>query len=535
MKPAIAAAALGPPERLFAALLLALPALYFAYAWLGYREAWLHPELLGTSEYIWNFPETEGLGDRLRKIVDWKAFDPNVNRVRPLNDVAEVVDALARPYVARYLFPHPSLTPISVITAAGAPLLLFAYFRRTSLRAVGAGALTGLFISSVAFASVEVAYIRPAKKLTILAFIAVLYLAERHALDRRAPTFIALLAVMFTSFFADEQALAVYPIVALMFFHSLVAEAPPWKRVAIAVLPILFLTAVYWALPALYTRFSVHGSWDALTDGKKLRLFAHLEDPQLYAVALVHTARAVLTTLGIHRHDALTEGLALVALVGGTAVAIWRLRKRGRACRWPLVAGMLSLLGAGLYATLLDWYPFPGEVSYLGSFTFYYHSPLAVLVIVWLGSVARAGPEIASGRGLRTAMKAAGVAVGIAAIVANFALTHHVNRLVQVIHTYPFSSASVHAAIAAKIPAIRAARPGEVVRIEFMREPVQLSRDFAAAARAVFGRDRVENDFQRILDTFKATPLWREEQLGYLLHAYFPYTRFAVEVRDDSR
>ena len=25
------------------------------------------------------------------------------------------------------------------------------------------------------------------------------------------------------------------------------------------------------------------------------------------------------------------------------------------------------------------------------------------------------------------------------------------------------------------------------------------------------------------------------EQLGYLLHAYFPYTRFAVEVRDDSR
>jgi hypothetical protein len=525
------APALGPRERLLTALLLALPALYFAHAWLGYREAWLHPELLGTSEYIWNFPETERLGDRLRKIADWKAFDPNVNRVRPLNDIAEVVDAIARPYVARYLFPHPSLTPIGVITAVSAPLLFFAYFCRTGVGMVGAGALTGLFISSVAFASVEVAYIRPAKKLTILAFIAVLYLAERHARDRRAPTFIALVSVMFASFFADELALAVYPIVVLMFFHSLVAEAPPWKRGAIAVLPILFLAAVYGALPAVYTRFSVHGSWDALTDGQKLRLFAYLEDPQLYAVALVHTARAVLTTLGIHRHDVVTEVLALVALVGGTAVVVWRLRKRGGA--WPLVASMLSLLGAALYATLLDWYPFPGEVSYLGSFTFYYHSPLAVLVIVWLGSVARAGAEIARDRGWRPAMKAGGVAIGTAAIVANFALTHHINRLVGVMHTYPYSSASVHAAIAAKLPEIRAARPGEVVRVEFTREPVQLSRDFDAAARAVFGRDGIANDFQRTFNTFKATPLWREEHLGYLLHAYFPYIRF--EVRDDSR
>jgi len=445
------------------------------------------------------------------------------------------VDAVARPYVARYLFPHPSLTPVGVITAVGAPLLLFAYFRRTGLGAAGAGALTGLLISSVAFASVEVAYIRPAKKLTILAFIAVLYLAERHARDRRAPTFIALVAVMFTSFFADELALAIYPIVALMFFHSLVAEAPRWKRVSIAVLPILFLTAVHWALPALYTRFSVHGSWDALTDGKKLQLFAHLENPQLYVAAFVHTARAVLTTLGIRRHDTVTEVIALVALLGGTAVVAWLLRKRNQVSRWPMVASMLSLLGAALYTTLLDWYPFPGEVSYLGSFTFYYHSPLAVLVIVWLGTVARAGPQIARGPGWRTTMHAAGVAVGIAAVVANFALTQHVNRLVQVIHTYPYSSASVHAAIAAKLPAIRGARPGEVVRIEFVREPVQLSRDFDAAFRAVFGRDHVENDFQRAFDTFKASPLWRAEQLGYLMHAYFPYTRFAVEVRDDSR
>jgi len=86
VKPAIAAAALGPRERLLAALLLALPALYFAYAWLGYRDAWLHPELLGTSEYVWNFPGTEG----------------------PVSQAARPLWCSSLPHSR--LAPHPSLT-----------------------------------------------------------------------------------------------------------------------------------------------------------------------------------------------------------------------------------------------------------------------------------------------------------------------------------------------------------------------------------------------------------------------------------------
>ncbi|HVQ12213.1 MAG TPA: hypothetical protein VMS40_01430, partial [Vicinamibacterales bacterium] len=62
--------------------------------------AWIHPELLGSSAYVWLYPGQESFAQMLRKVFDWKGFDPNVNRVRPLNDVFEVIDAIARPYIA---------------------------------------------------------------------------------------------------------------------------------------------------------------------------------------------------------------------------------------------------------------------------------------------------------------------------------------------------------------------------------------------------------------------------------------------------
>lgn len=138
-------------RTLVAGALIAAPTLYLVHMWLGYREPWLHPELLGTSHYVWNLQDREGFADRIRKVFDWKAFDPNVNRVRPLNDVAEVVDALARPYLARLFFPHPSLTPVGIITAVLSPLLLFRYLRGCGLDTLRAAALVATFLSSVGF------------------------------------------------------------------------------------------------------------------------------------------------------------------------------------------------------------------------------------------------------------------------------------------------------------------------------------------------------------------------------------------------
>ena len=74
-------------------------AICFCYLAFWSDDGWFHPEILGSASYIWLRPGNESLIDMLRKVFDWKAFDPNVTWLRPLNDFFEVVDAIVRRYV----------------------------------------------------------------------------------------------------------------------------------------------------------------------------------------------------------------------------------------------------------------------------------------------------------------------------------------------------------------------------------------------------------------------------------------------------
>src|SRR6266446_3836298 len=85
------------------ALFLLLFLCFLMHAWFWSSASWLHPELLGTAAYVWGMPDLDTLTQLVRKVFDWKAFDPNVNRVRPLNDVVEVIDAIGRPFLTRII------------------------------------------------------------------------------------------------------------------------------------------------------------------------------------------------------------------------------------------------------------------------------------------------------------------------------------------------------------------------------------------------------------------------------------------------
>lgn len=516
-----------------AALLVLAPALYLAQMWLGYRESWLHPELLGTSEYIWALPETERFPDRLRKMFDWKAFDPNVNRVRPLNDAAETIDAIARPYLSRIAPPRPSITPVALLTAVLSPLTLYRFLRGIGLENVRAAALIAVFLSSIGFLSITVAYIRPAKKLVILLLCVSLYFAHDHAQRGSLSSFWALISSLFVSLFADEMALASYCVVAALFLPSLVLKAPNWKRLAFLSLPILFLVVTNWVLPAFYERFSVHGPWNALADSKKFTVFGYLGQPYFYQAGLIHTARAFLTTVGVQTHGTISELIAILLLTAGTGLLLYRAgrAKDSTPAHYPLLASTVILFAVGFYATLLDWYPFPEQVSYLGSFTYYYHSALGLLVILWLAFAWQVLSHLVRGRAVaRRAIVAGGVALCAIVTVANLAMFHNVNRLVQLIHTYPYSTDSIHRQILAKLPEIRASQPGDVIAIEFAREPETLSNEFDASLWAIFGAHAQETDFSTLFDTFKSKPIMLDRHLGDLLHAYFPYQKFTVSI-----
>jgi hypothetical protein len=115
----------------------AYAAAFLTVGWASYLlllsdAAWLHPEVLGSSSYIWIAPGKESIAAMLRKVFDWQAFDPNVNRVRPLNDLFEVIDAIARPYITLLVDIQASLNISTVLTFVVAPALMFGWFRRVT-------------------------------------------------------------------------------------------------------------------------------------------------------------------------------------------------------------------------------------------------------------------------------------------------------------------------------------------------------------------------------------------------------------------
>jgi hypothetical protein len=520
---------------LVSAVLILLPTIYGARVWLDPREAWVHPELFGTSQYVWMFPD-EPVWSRLRKAIDWKAFDPNVNRVRPLSDLTDTVDTIARPYLTRLVGPHPSITPSTILTAVIAPLCLFFYLRALGLGMIPSAALTGLFISSIGFLSVIVLFSRPAKKITVATFCVALCLAEYHRRSESRRSFLALIAVLFFSCFADELDLAKYPVIGLLYFRSLIWRAPRWKQATFLALPLLYVAAIAWGLPAFYLRFSVHGAWDALGDGKKLGVLRYLWDPFFWETTIAHLNRAFLTTIGIGIHTAITEGLALIVLCGATLVPL-ALRLGSAQARRGLAASALALVASTVFATLLDFYPDVsqlGDRSYLASFTYYYHSALAVLVIAWLAHVwLTVAGALAERPQLHRAFVGVAVVGCLLGMAGGFATWHQVNRLAHTIHLYPFATESLFRVMREHQKELRFSRPESPVVLEFSKEREALRAEYDAILQGLYGDQWQASKWHEQLETFKRTPIMKDENVEHLVHAYFPRDSFTVRIRPE--
>ncbi|MBI2756451.1 MAG: fibronectin type III domain-containing protein [Chloroflexi bacterium] len=521
----------GPATWFICILLIAAPSMYAARIWLDSGQSWLHPELFATSAYIWNFPETETFGDRLRKALDWKAFDPNVNRVRPLNDLAETADAIARPFIARYVVPQPSITPTALLTAVVTPVAVMGFLLRDGVSGLRAASITGVLISSVGFLSVLIPYIRPAKKLVFLFLAASIWFAFSHRRTKSSSDHLFVVASLLLGFFSDEMGLIAYPAVALL-FPSMFLRASKWKAGLFASLPVIFLLVTYVILPFVYIRFSVHGAWDAIGDGKKLEILRYLFDPSFYRVSAIHIADAFLTTFGIEERSWPFEAVALSILFGAPLIALLiRVPVYEGSPSHGLVASGSTVLLSGIYTTLLDWYPFPGQVSYLGSFTFYYHSSMSIFLVVWLyylwGVIISQTKQYAI---LSRVSLFSGIILCVLIMFSNFRMFQRINDLTRMIHVFPYTSLSIFSEIENHLNEIRAAAPGTPIRVEFQRDPEGVIREFSAKARDVFGERWQDNDYSRTFMAVSANPIMKDFHLEALLHAFFPYNSFDVQI-----
>lgn len=504
--------------------LFALSAVGLLAIWFATSSAWLHPELLGTAAYVWNDPAHDGFWTLLRKVFDWKAFDPNVNRVRPLNDLAEVIDAMARPFLARVFGPHPSAMPSAWLTALLAPWYLCRWFRLSGQRLLLAFLATALLLSTTGFLSLVVAYIRPAKKLNLVLLCAALYYAARFAVRGDTRSFAAMYACILASCLSDELGLGNFVIVGIFYWRE-IFQAPRRRfLLGFLSLPFVFLAITRFLLPSIYQLWSVHGAWDALGDSKKFTVFLYLLQPKFYLVASEALARSLMATVAIARHTPATEILTLVIFVSLPVLHLARRKPGWRAAladRFVLASLVLVLVST--FATLLDWYPFPYRVSYLGSFNYYYHSSIAVCTVIWFTFALQSlWPALSAPAALPSRSVLALGAAGGLIILANFVLFTRINHLVQVIHLYPYHNSELWASVreAAKLPP----GGGTPAEIRITGDSDRETREFVEELHRVFGSDWAANGYYRVMFSIAPHPIMTPDHVAHLLHASLPWT-----------
>jgi hypothetical protein len=538
----------------FAALILGFSALYFAFIWLSYGEAWLHSEQIKAAVYVLT-PNTQSYGELLRKAFDWAALDtPDpthwreyapAQRVRPLSDLALVIDAMARPAISRWLYVHPSLTPSSVLVAILAPFFFFRFLRLITKSDVAAVAFTALWLSSMGFLSVVVPDIHSAaKRLAILSLCVCLFLAESYRQNNKQPTFWLLMATLFFSLFTDEMALGGYVAICGLYAPSFLRSHYRWKALVVLALPVLYVAATTWGLPAMYGLASAEGTpaFGAIGDSKKLSLLLHLGHWDFYTFGLLQTATGILITLGISAPSIYTEIAALAVFAGCTTWLIW-VRSRqsfGGRTSYGLVVSALVLVANGLYLTLLDLYPpeiyppgqYPaGGTSYLASYTYYYHSSLSVLFVVWLAFACRAIMDWAGERVRIVALLAfAGLSASLVVTALNFRSFHNINQLVSLVHYYPFQPSLLYKEIDSIRPRVASSAKGEEISVNFHNDCPLVIRQFDRIFTASMGDTWQTNPFNKYFQKFSFTKL----DLEYLLNVYFPRNKFDVQISDDG-
>src|SRR5258708_6053267 len=93
--------------------------------WLRPGHAWLNPELLLIGETI---ARLQSVSAQFALFFDWRLFETNPHRARLVSEVFEIIDAIARPYIAQVIA-HPVLSVTTCLFVVLALTLVYRLFR----------------------------------------------------------------------------------------------------------------------------------------------------------------------------------------------------------------------------------------------------------------------------------------------------------------------------------------------------------------------------------------------------------------------
>jgi hypothetical protein len=286
---------------------------------------------------------------------------------------------------------------------------------------------------------------------------------------------------------------------------------------------LVFIILARLILPYIYLRFGTSGSRAEVVSGQLVfKLLGYLIEPGFYRVALDDLATSALASLGIL--DA-SKGLVIafisVFFVVMASAGFLYLRASGARATmfWNLLTISVSLILLSFFLTLFDWFNNPFASNYIGALTFYYHSAVAIFAVLWLACVYRAGLVMLRGQGRLVFGTAFAAYIAVVAAL-NFLNFENINRLFQILHTYPLDAKVLVGTPWRATPGLEIDRAGSTIRVSVNANPAAITAEYESLVKRSIG-PRTGN-FLEALAIYKRGPIGTDQFVQRYVHLFYP-------------
>jgi hypothetical protein len=332
-----------------------------------------------------------------------------------VSEVFEIIDAIARPYIAQVIV-HPVLSVTTCVFVVLALTLVYRLFRLNDFSR-GESLLFSAFLASTpGFLSNLFVYIRPAKPISFVVLAALLLWLFRYAADPRPARLPILFLLLVTGLFTDELLLfAIGAVVVAVVLLGAQRQVVPVAATALAA-AVTWALAIFIVLPIVYDAFGPGGartvSLSEGSDPTAWRMLSYIYSKRLYLSGIEVAARTIAACFGLYQNSAGTIALGCAVMLAAVTALIVFFRRRGEIA-WKLAAiGFVGLLSFSAFGMWLHWYHQPGTLEDHVALNYYYNSPVSIFVVllaaasfkavqawlsrkspqrVWLATIAAAG------------------------------------------------------------------------------------------------------------------------------------------------
>jgi hypothetical protein len=426
--------------------IIAMAALIVLMLWLSDGNAWIHNELVYLPQHMRSILNSGSFWEQLKTVFEWNIFDPCPDRLRPLSDFIEVIDVILRTKTMVLFGLNSSLTVSALFLAILTGFFLFKSVRLLGLSKFYSALFVLLLLTSIGYLSCFIPYIRPAKKLGLFFTATVVFFIFQFLENPKRNQLLLLFVFLFFSFFADESGYALYLVALIFLIPSLLRYQNYKGALCLFFLPILYFLIAKTVLPILYMKFGHAGPRNGASIQLLSRMFSYLLEPSFYVSAFTDMSKCSLATIGNLNFESSMLQKFLMVFLFIFGFSLFKSIKTYNDDKMNIYKFIfllsLSLMGLSFSLSLFDWFNTPFGYNNIGVYGYYYHSPVCIIVLLWLAAILKASLSYASHlteKNLYLKNLLPGISVILILIISTFNVKHFqtLNQMIQILHYYP--------------------------------------------------------------------------------------------------